>query len=588
MDCLLRQLGAKIRNKCSLKIHIRWTSSDAVVVDENPHVKGPFFVAAHASSGYCRAGLVNDQGVIAKIAATATKMYQSGSFHEQSSDNVWNGLIHCIKKITENVPIADIKAICFTSRPALVTVDKDGKSLTASVSRDNSRNTIMHFDTRSYREAKLINQTHHSIIQYFGELVLPELQESKVMWLKSHLYEECWKNVGAFYDMTDYLTWRATGSQTRSLSVLISNWSYEITVNGNEGWNSRFFKEIGLEEMETDNWKVIGSSAQLPGKPAGEGLRENVAIEMGLTPGLPVAISMLDQYASGLGLIGCKVEGIDEDITKRLCIAIGALGSSHFVLSHNPVFVKGVWGPFKGVIYPEMWLNQGGQTTSMGLVEYVVDKHPATSTITKRIGKMRIHKYLNKLLKVKAQQRNLKFISYLTRDLHVLPDFNGNRSPLADPLVRGAISGLSLSDNQESLALMYLATLQGITYGTKYIMDTMSHYGFNMNCVFLSGYLGANSVFSHLHADVCRMPVVCPHEPNSCLIGAAILGAVASNHYSSFNEATSAMGGTGKVFKPREDKELIDFHARKYEVLMKMYEHQSLYRSTMSNPMESH
>ena len=50
----------------------------------------------------------------------------------------------------------------------------------------------------------------------------------------------------------------------------------------------------------------------------------------------------------------------------------------------------------------------------------------------------------------------------LTRELHVLPYFHGNRSPRADPTLRGGISGLKLSDTVDSLALLYLATIQAM------------------------------------------------------------------------------------------------------------------------------
>ena len=40
------------------------------------------------------------------------------------------------------------------------------------------------------------------------------------------------------------------------------------------------------------------------------------------------------------------------------------------------------------------------------------------------------------------------------------PDYHGNRSPLADPSLKGAVVGLSLNTDTASLATIYLATLQ--------------------------------------------------------------------------------------------------------------------------------
>lgn len=50
-----------------------------------------------------------------------------------------------------------------------------------------------------------------------------------------------------------------------------------------------------------------------------------------------------------------------------------------------------------------------------------------------------IQQYLSELLYVMAEQKNLHNVSYLTKDIHVWPDFHGNRSPLADPTLKGMV-----------------------------------------------------------------------------------------------------------------------------------------------------
>lgn len=57
-------------------------------------------------------------------------------------------------------------------------------------------------------------------------------------------------------------------------------------------------------------------------------------------------------------------------------------------------------------------------------------------------------------------------VSLLTKDFHVWPDFHGNRSPLADPTMKGMITGLTINSSEENLALLYLATLQGLSVST--------------------------------------------------------------------------------------------------------------------------
>lgn len=77
------------------------------------------------------------------------------------------------------------------------------------------------------------------------------------------------------------------------------------------------------------------------------------------------------------------------------------------------------------------------------------------------------------------------------------------------------------------------------------------------------------------------MPVLCPHETESVLLGAAILGACAAQQFSSVHEAIKIMGGNADIVRPNE--EVAKYHANKYKVFLKMVQNQKTYREIMSN-----
>lgn len=78
-----------------------------------------------------------------------------------------------------------------------------------------------------------------------------------------------------------------------------------------------------------------------------------------------------------------------------------------------------------------------------------------------------VTEYLNTLVAKLARDRDLPSVHHLTQEFHVWPDFHGNRSPIADPNIKGMISGLTMSPTEENLAVTYLAFVQAIAVGAR-------------------------------------------------------------------------------------------------------------------------
>src|SRR5699024_4548896 len=109
----------------------------------------------------------------------------------------------------------------------------------------------------------------------------------------------------------------------------------------------------------------------------------------------------------------------------------------------------------------------------------------------------------------------------------------GNRSPRANPSLRGSISGLTLSDTLDGLALQYLAGIQGVAYGTRHIIETMNQSGYSITNIVATGGGTKNDLCLKAHADICGRPITLPEEPEAVLLGSAVLGAVAAGTYPS-------------------------------------------------------
>ncbi|XP_076250523.1 FGGY carbohydrate kinase domain-containing protein isoform X1 [Rhynchophorus ferrugineus] len=540
-----------------------------------------YFIGVDVGTGSVRAALVTDYGKIVTSHVENTKTWNvQTDFYEQSSENIWSAISKCVKEVIKDTVPDKIKGIGFDATCSLVCVDKNGNPLTISPSGKNEQNVILWMDHRAMKETEFINSTKNPILKYVGGNVFPEMETPKLLWLKTHK-KETWNKAGYFFDLPDFLTWRATGVDSRSSCSLVCKWTYEMNVEGVEAWNEKFFDQIGLGDLAEDNWKKIGSVVKYPGEAVGSGLSETAAKELGLLPGIAVGTSMIDAHAGGLGLVGCKAAGINPSFDTRVALICGT-STCHMAVSKDAIFVPGVWGPYKSAMIPGMWLNEGGQSTTGKLVDHVIDTHPATAEIRKKLGDKHIVQYLNNLLYEMTKKQGLPDVAFLTKDFHVYPDFHGNRL-LADPTLKGTICGLSLASDEKSLALLYLATVQALSYGTRQIIDRLKDSGYKtIQSTLICGGLSKNPIFTAAQANVCNLPVICPNEIESVLLGSAILGAVAANHFNSLETAIQSMGGEGKAVFP--NPKTIEYHNQKYKVFLEMYKDQMKYRELMGIP----
>ncbi|KAJ7330203.1 hypothetical protein OS493_022724 [Desmophyllum pertusum] len=154
---------------------------------------------------------------------------------------------------------------------------------------------------------------------------------------------------------------------------------------------------------------------------------------------------------------------------------------------------------------PGLWLSEGGQSVTGKLIDHVIETHMAYKELKENAVKSdsSVYEELNKHVTALTEKRQLGNLALLSRDIHILPDFHGNRSPIADLNMTGMICGLTLTADQlDGLAVLYLATLQALAHGTRHIIEIMNKAGHSIDTLFLCGGLTKNELFIQTHADI--------------------------------------------------------------------------------------
>jgi ribulose kinase len=143
------------------------------------------------------------------------------------------------------------------------------------------------------------------------------------------------------------------------------------------------------------------------------------------------------------------------------------------------------------------------------------------------------------------------------------------------------ISGLALSATVDDLALLYLAAVQAVAYGTRHIIAAMNGTGFAIDTILACGGGTKDRVFLREHADATGCRVVLPRENEAVLLGAAMLGAVAAGVHGGIPQAMAAMSAAGGVIEPACGA-VRAYHDAKYAVFQRMHQDQLDYRAFMA------
>ncbi len=442
--------------------------------------KGPFVIGIDCGTQSLRSAVCTLSG---DILTSASQEYPIDFPHvgwaQQRAEDWWEAA---------KTTVARCLADSGISADEIAGISADGTSCTVvCVKQDGTplRPVILWMDQRAYDQAERITATGHPILKYVGGSESPEWMLPKALWLKEN-EREIYNSSDLIIEGTDWLMHRLTGEWTASLNNVTCKWNY---ASPEGGWADELLEAVGLEDIRA-KWPTdilaMGEKAGL--------LTAEAARDLGLREGIPVAQGGIDAYAAMLGL--------DVVTPGRMALVMGS-STCHMALSDRGIFGTHVWGPYPDALIRGLWVLEGGQTATGSIVKWFADNFCAREQAEAEKAGGSVYEVLDaEAAAIEPGSEGLVLIDY----------FQGNRTPLRDPLARGAFWGLSL---RHGVGHMMRAIYEGTAFGTRHILEDLEQGGYQVQEIVACGGGAKSRLWLQIHADVCNVPILLTKVPDA-------------------------------------------------------------------------
>ena len=139
---------------------------------------------------------------------------------------------------------------------------------------------------------------------------------------------------------------------------------------------------------------------------------------------------------------------------------------------------------------------------------------------------------------------------------------NGRRTPDADQLLKGAMTGLSLGSDAPTL---FKAWVEATCFGARAIVERITEEGLPVKGLLgLGGVARKSPYIMQVMADVMNRSIRIHRSEQTCALGAAMFAATAAKIYPRVEDAMHAMGqGFDMEFHPH--RSTVDIYKKRYE-----------------------
>ena len=282
-------------------------------------------------------------------------------------------------------------------------------------------------------------------------------------------------------------------------------------------------------------------------------LCEEWAHTLGLNTSVVIGIGAFDAH---MGAVGGQIEPY------HLSKVMGTSTCDMLVAPLKEVedkLIRGICGQVPGSVIPGMMGMEAGQSAFgdayawfKNILSWPLQKMlPFSKLIDAQTANALIEETTNNIIAQLSKEA-----SHITVEENTelaLDWLNGRRTPDADQLLKGAISGLNLGTDAPRI---FRAIAEATCFGAKAIVDRFNEEGVTVKGLIGIGGVAKKSPFiMQMMADVMNMPIRIHRSEQTCALGAAMFAATAAGIYPKVEDAMKAMGqGFDVTYYPHEHK----------------------------------
>ena len=468
--------------------------------------------------------IVDEAGAIVAEAQRPHEMLvpRPGWAEHRPEEDWWGDFVFITRTLLDRSGIspADIAAVAVSAiGPCMLPVDASGDPLMNGV--------LYGVDTRASAEIEELNAQigEDTILDRCGNALTSQSVGPKILWLGRNR-PDVFKRTAKVLTSTSFIVHRLTDEFVID-HYTAANFSplYDVAQCD---WTDDLADDI----LPLDALPKLLWSTEIAGKITAEAAKAT-----GLSEGTPVTTGTIDAAAEAVS-VGVRAPG---DMMLMM-------GSTIFIIQ---VTAKRIRDPR---LWYAPWLTPGSHASMAGA---------ATSGTLTHWFRDRFAQELPAESAFATLAAEAEATPPGAGGLLFLPYFSGERTPIHDPLAKGALFGMNLTHGRGEV---YRAILEGIAMGTTHVIDTFRDVGAAPGRVLAVGGGTQNEVWLKATSDISGLTQVVSEKTIGASYGDAFLaaqavGLVAPEDIAGWNPASR------EVVPVRHEA-----YARQYPLFLKLYE----------------